>query len=76
MIEVSVIDNGKGIAQQQLHQVFEPLFTTKERGTGIGLAISKSIVESHGGVITAQNRPEGGAIFSFTLKVAQEGVQT
>jgi signal transduction histidine kinase len=71
MVELVVIDNGKGITQQQLHLLFEPFFTTKPKGTGIGLAISKTIVESHGGTISARNRPEGGAIFSFTLKVAQ-----
>jgi PAS domain S-box-containing protein len=72
MVEIKVIDNGKGLAQQDIQYLFEPFFTTKPQGTGIGLAITKTIVESHGGLITAQENPEGGAIFSFTLKGVQE----
>ena len=71
MGELAVIDNGKGVPPDKLPHLFEPFFTTKPKGTGIGLAISKTIVEAHGGRITAENNPERGATFRFTLKIAE-----
>jgi signal transduction histidine kinase len=67
VIEVCVADTGPGIDRTVLPSVFDSFVTTKVEGTGVGLAISKAIVEAHGGVITARNRTEGGAIFCFTL---------
>ncbi|MFI5351123.1 MAG: ATP-binding protein, partial [Elusimicrobiota bacterium] len=55
---------------------FEPFFTTKETGTGLGLALSYAIVERHGGVLRAQNRPGRGALFAFTLPVAGRILET
>ncbi|HTP50041.1 MAG TPA: ATP-binding protein [Anaeromyxobacteraceae bacterium] len=71
-VEVAVSDGGLGIAPEKLGQVFEPFFTTKENGLGIGLPISRTIIEAHGGHIWAENNSEGGATFRFTLPVAEE----
>jgi len=72
MVELAVIDRGTGFTAEQLRHLFEPFYTTKPQGTGIGLAISKTIVEMHGGEITAENNPEGGSTVRFTVKQAQE----
>ena len=73
MVEVRVSDNGSGIPGESLQRLFEPFFTTKATGMGIGLAISKTIIEAHQGKLWAENRPEGGACFCFTLRVAEGG---
>lgn len=70
MIEVSVRDSGPGIPAPSLGQVFEPFFTTKPHGMGLGLAVSKTIVEAHQGQIWAENLAGGGARFCFTVPVA------
>jgi C4-dicarboxylate-specific signal transduction histidine kinase len=62
-----VSDNGTGIAADQLNNVFEPFWSTKPNGMGMGLTICRSIVASHHGSISASNNPEGGATFSVTL---------
>lgn len=64
---VAVRDSGAGICEASLPRLFEPFFTTRSAGTGMGLAISSSIVESHHGKIRASDNPEGGATFSFSL---------
>jgi signal transduction histidine kinase len=64
---VSVIDTGVGLPQQQASQIFNAFFTTKNHGTGLGLRISRSIVESHGGRLWAADNPPRGASFYFTL---------
>lgn len=68
-ISIDVDDNGPGIADGHLDQLFQSFFTTKEGGMGIGLPICRSIVEAHGGRISASNREGGGARFRFTLPV-------
>ncbi len=70
MVEVRVCDNGVGIPNDSLGRLLEPFFTTKANGMGMGLAVSKTIVEAHKGRIWAENRPEGGACFCFTLPIA------
>jgi signal transduction histidine kinase len=65
--EVSVADSGPGIHEEVLPRIFEPFVTTKPTGMGLGLAISRTIVEAHGGQIRAENAPAGGAVFLFTL---------
>jgi signal transduction histidine kinase len=72
-VEVTVSDEGHGIPADQLLRVFEPFFTSKSNGLGMGLAISRSIIEAHGGRLWAENRPAGGAVFTFTLPVRGEG---
>jgi len=66
-IEIAVLDRGPGIEVGQETQIFEPFHTTRVRGTGLGLAVAKRIVEAHRGSIRAQNRPEGGATFTISL---------
>jgi signal transduction histidine kinase len=67
--ELSVSDSGPGIRPDILKKIFEPFFTTKDSGMGMGLAIARTIVETHGGQIWAENQPGGGAIFRLTLPV-------
>ena len=66
-VQVSVIDSGPGIPEHKLGKIFDTFYTTKEHGTGLGLSIARTIVETYGGKIWAENRDEGGAIFHFTL---------
>lgn len=69
-VRISVSDNGKGIDQNDLVRIFQPLFTTKSRGTGMGLAIVRSIIESHGSRIKVESKLRAGATFEFALPVA------
>jgi signal transduction histidine kinase len=71
-VEVVVSDSGPGIPQQELERVFEALYTTKASGTGLGLSIARTIVETNGGRIWAENREGGGAVFRFTMPLAVE----
>jgi PAS domain S-box-containing protein len=68
---VHVCDNGRGIPPEHLHRIFDSFFSTKPRGLGMGLNISRSIVESHGGGLEASNNPGAGATFEFTLPLQQ-----
>lgn len=72
--EVSILDSGPGIPSDRLGQVFEPFFTTKNEGMGMGLSISRTIVEAHAGRIWAENRIDGGAVFRLTVPLSG-GVQ-
>jgi PAS domain S-box-containing protein len=65
---ISIEDQGPGIGEDTLTRIFEPFFTTKPNGAGMGLAICRSIVEMHDGRLWAENRPDGGAIFHFTVR--------
>jgi PAS domain S-box-containing protein len=67
-ILVTVADTGPGIVEEFVHDIFEPFFSTKKNGTGIGLAICRSIIEAHDGHISARNGEAGGAIIQFTVR--------
>ena len=69
---ITVRDTGAGFHASDLERVFEPFYTTKTDGIGIGLAISRSIVDSHGGALWAEPNPAGGATFRFTLPAHDE----
>jgi signal transduction histidine kinase len=71
-IEVSVRDNGNGIDTQHLEQMFEPFFTTKSSGMGLGLAISRRIIEAHQGSLRARTNPKWGLTLAFTLPVRRK----
>src|SRR5437867_4621784 len=71
-ILVSVRDSGPGFPSGMAEQLFEPFFSTKSEGTGMGLAISRSIIEAHGGTLSGENCHEGGACFTVCLPQAKE----
>ena len=66
-IELRLSDNGRGLPANLGNRIFSPFVTTKETGLGLGLSISKRIIEAHGGEISATDRPEGGAVFTVRL---------
>jgi two-component system sensor kinase FixL len=70
MIEVAVSDTGTGFHDDVKPNLFQTFFTTKETGMGVGLSISRSIIEAHGGRMWAENNAAGGATFRFTLPAA------
>jgi two-component system sensor kinase FixL len=73
MAIVKIIDTGTGIAPEIADQLFQPFISTKSQGLGVGLSISRTIVEAHGGQISAEPNPGGGTVFRFTLRtVSQE----
>ena len=72
-VEVCVRDTGAGIPESRLASLFEPFYTTKPQGLGIGLPISRTIIEAHGGKLWAENHPKRGAMFRFTLPIANGG---
>ena len=69
MLRISVSDHGTGLTSDQLDKIFQPFFTTKREGLGMGLSISRSIVEAHDGRIWAENNRDQGATFYFMLPV-------
>jgi signal transduction histidine kinase len=67
LIYVSVQDSGIGLTPEVMIRLFEPFFTTRTKGIGMGLPISRSIVEAHGGSLWAEPAPDHGSVFQFTL---------
>ena len=71
-VKLVVTDHGSGITKEADEKIFQPFFTTKPSGMGLGLAICRSIIESHGGVLSFTKNPSGGTTFYFTLPVISE----
>ena len=72
MVEVRVADTGSGLAEEITPRLFQPFVTTKPAGMGVGLSISKRIIEAHGGEMWAEPNPGGGTLFHFTLEPPSE----
>jgi signal transduction histidine kinase len=66
---ISIRDTGIGLPPERADKIFDPFFTTKSQGTGMGLSISRSIIESHGGRLWATGNPDRGTTFQFTLPI-------
>jgi signal transduction histidine kinase len=73
MVQVSVADTGPGVPADETENIFESLYSTKEAGMGVGLATCRTIIEAHGGRIWCTPNPAGGAIFHFTVPIAEGG---
>jgi two-component system sensor kinase FixL len=72
MVEIAVSDTGHGLLSNIAPKLFEPFVTSKEHGMGVGLSISRTIVEAHGGHMWAESNVDGGAIFRFTIPAAED----
>jgi len=70
-VQIVVADNGPGIPRKDLDKVFQPFFTTKEKGTGLGLTICRQIIKAHGGYITVDSVPRKGTEFTITLPTGE-----
>jgi two-component system sensor histidine kinase HydH len=66
-VRITIKDTGTGIAPENLARLFDPFFTTKPSGTGLGLPITRRIIQEHGGAITVESRLDKGTTFSVTL---------
>jgi len=73
-MSIAVEDSGPGIDPSNVDKVFDPFFTTKPRGMGLGLAVSRSIVQAHGGKLTVANGNSKGAIVQIAIPQCREGV--
>ena len=73
-MSIAVEDSGPGIDPSNVDKVFAPFFTTKPRGMGLGLAVSRSIVQAHGGKLTVANGNSKGAIVQIAIPQCREGV--
>ena len=71
MVEVTVADTGPGISEEIRGKLFQPFVTSKAHGMGVGLSISRTIIESHGGQLWAEPNAGGGATFRFTVPAAK-----
>ena len=69
---MSVSDSGPGIPEHKLDEIFDTFYTTKEQGTGLGLSVARTIIETYDGKIWAENQAGGGAVFRFTLPLLED----
>jgi signal transduction histidine kinase len=72
-VAIAVSDTGPGVAEELREKIFYPFFTTKERGSGVGLAMAQKVVSSHGGVLELESARGAGATFRVRLPVSGEG---
>jgi two-component system, LuxR family, sensor kinase FixL len=72
MAEVSVADTGPGFPPEVRTRLFQPFVTTKQGGMGIGLSISRTLIQAQGGELSAMDNPTGGTVFAFTLPLADK----
>jgi C4-dicarboxylate-specific signal transduction histidine kinase len=73
-LRITVRDNGPGISEATASRIFRPFFTTKAKGTGLGLALVLKIVVTHNGRVSASNAEGGGALFAVSLPVRTAGI--
>jgi two-component system nitrogen regulation sensor histidine kinase GlnL len=73
LIQVNIRDDGRGIAPEELDQIFTPFYTTKDRGNGLGLATCQKIVDIHGGILKVESTPGEGTVFRVFLPFLQDG---
>jgi signal transduction histidine kinase len=71
-VEVVVSDSGPGIPEKVIDEIFDTFYTTKQHGTGLGLSIARTIVDTYGGKIWAENCAQGGAAFHFTIPLSTD----
>ena len=72
VVKVEVTDTGVGITEEAMGKIFEPYFSTKQAGFGLGLAVTKAIVQEHQGSIGVRSEPERGTTFTVSLPAAKE----
>jgi len=71
-VEIDISDTGGGIKPENIGKVFDPFFSTKDSGTGLGLSLAHRIIENHGGAITVKSAPGEGTTFRVTLPLTSE----
>jgi two-component system sensor histidine kinase AtoS len=71
-INIAIADTGQGIKPSLLDQIFEPFFTTKRKGTGLGLAVTRRLIEQHGGDVYVESTPDKGTVFNISLRTQLE----
>ena len=71
-INIAIADTGQGIEQSMLDKIFQPFFTTKRKGSGLGLAVTRRLIEQHGGDVYVESTPDKGTVFNISLRVQPE----
>jgi PAS domain S-box-containing protein len=71
-VNIAIADTGKGIEKSMLDQIFQPFFTTKRKGSGLGLAVTRRLIEQHGGDVYVESTPDKGTVFNISLRTLAE----
>ena len=71
-VNIAIADTGKGIEKSLLDQIFQPFFTTKRKGSGLGLAVTRRLIEEHGGDVYVESSPDTGTVFNISLRTLPE----